>query len=149
MYVQLIVQLWRLHVVRLFQWPHMVWLCHQLWHILGRLWHLVLWCIRLEMCLCFPVNPITCSYHITSLFLHKLVITAGSHHLVTLSWDITLCPTCRSCEGKTSCLSMFLITSGWIPSCFLAALDIGKSELALLPCRICIGNCKLPVRKVL
>ena len=30
--------------------------------------------------------------------------------------------------------------------CFLSPSDIGKSDLALLPCKICIGDCKLPVR---
>ena len=74
-------------------------------------------------------------------------MTAGCHQLITLSWYITHCPTCKSCEGNASCLSMFLITSGWIPSCFLEALDTDKSDLALLPCRICIDNCKLHVRR--
>ena len=59
-------------------------------------------------------------------------MTAGFHHLVTLSWCITLCPTCKSCVGNTSCLSLFLSTSDCIPSCSLAALDIGKSDLAHL-----------------
>ena len=43
---------------------------------------------------------------------------------------------------------MFLITSGWMPGCFLVAFDIGKSDLPLLPCRIFIGDYKLPVRAV-
>ena len=43
---------------------------------------------------------------------------------------------------------MFLKTSGLSPSLNLAAFDIGKSDLALLPCKIYNGIYKLPVMEV-
>ena len=51
--------------------------------------------------------------------------------------------------GNSAYLSLFLTTSGWILSCFLAAFDIGKSDLAFQPWRISIGDFVIPVIGVL
>ena len=76
-------------------------------------------------------------------------MVAGYHFLLLASWYITSCTMCRSCEGKCSFLYTVLSFSSCNPSCCLAALDIGRSDLVHLFCKICIDDCKLPLRDVL
>ena len=133
-----------------FHWPHIVRLCHQVRHILGRLRHLVLRCKKLQMRLGFSVNnTISCNYLVPSWFRTQTINNAGYQCLPAEYWYITCWPTLRSWVGKVACLSEFLTISGCIPSCFLAVFDIGKSDLAFLPWRVCISDCELPVIGVL
>ena len=76
-------------------------------------------------------------------------MVAGNHHLLVVSWNIASWPGCRPCEGKCSFLCLFLSNSESKPSCFLAAFDMRRSDLAVLLCKICIIDCKLLVKGVL
>ena len=69
-------------------------------------------------------------------------MVAGNHHLLVESWYITAWSIWRSCTGKHSFLYFVLKFSQSIPSCFLAAFEIGRSNLADLLASICIGDCK-------
>ena len=76
-------------------------------------------------------------------------MVAEYHCLFATSWYIISCPMYRSCEGKCSFLWTVCSFSGCKPSWCLAALDMDRSDLAHLFCRICISDCKLPLRGVL
>ena len=66
------------------------------------------------------------------------------YHLLSLgSWYMTTWFKCRSCNGTCSFLDLVLNCSQSIPFCFLAALDIGRLDLAYLLASICMGDCKL------
>ena len=49
---------------------------------------------------------------------------------------------CKSCNGKCSFLYFVLKSSQSKPSCFLAAFEIGRFDLADMLASICIGKCK-------
>ena len=74
---------------------------------------------------------------------YSLVMVAGYHGLLVESWYMTVRSTWRSCNGKCSFLYLFLKSSQSSPSCFLAAFDMRRSDLADLFDKICIGDCKL------
>ena len=94
--------------------------------------------------LCFPVLDTLFSYdYVTSGLFAQFFIVAGNHCLLVESWYITTRSMKRSCNGKCSFLYFVFKFSQSISSCFLAAFEIGRSDLADQLATICTGDCKV------